>query len=99
MIAPRWRKAWRDLAEAPARVALAILAMAAGAFGVGMILTAYAVLSRELAATYVGTRPASAILSTDALPNQDVDAVRHVLGVRDAEARPVIRGRIRVGTE
>ncbi len=98
-IAPRWRKVWRDIAEAPLRTALAVLAMTAGVFGLGTILTSYSILSRELAATYRVTRPASAILLGDGMGDATVDAVRRVPGVLDAEARPVIRGRIRVGKE
>ncbi len=101
MIAPRWRKALRDLSERPLRTALAVGAMAAGVFGVGMILTSWSILTRELKTTYSDTRPASAILVLDGSDVSDalVDAVRHMPGVRDAEARPVIGGRLRVGPD
>ena len=62
MIAPRWRKVFRDIAGTPLRTSLAVAAMAAGAFGVSMILTSYSILTRELKTTYTDTRPASAIL-------------------------------------
>ena len=95
MIAPRWRKVFRDIAGTPLRTSLAVAAMATGAFGVSMILTSYSILTRELKTTYTDTRPASAILildgpATDAL----VDVARRVEGVADAEARPVIGGRL-----
>jgi putative ABC transport system permease protein len=73
--------------------------MAAGVFGLGTILTASSILSREVARTYDDTRPASATLFTDAVSDALVDAVRRAPGVADAEARPVIRGRVRVGEE
>jgi putative ABC transport system permease protein len=95
MIAPRWRKAMRDLAESPVRAALAVLAMTAGAFGVGMIVTSYTILKRELATTYSSTRPASAILYTAGIDEATVQSVRLLPGVRQAEARPTIRGRLR----
>ena len=98
MIAPRWRKVLRDIAETPLRTALAVAAMAAGAFGVGTILTSYSILTRELKTTYSDTRPASAILVMDGTVDDAlVDSVRRVPGVSDAEARPVIGGRLRVG--
>ncbi len=101
MIAPRWRKVLRDIAETPFRTALAVGAMTAGVFGVSMILTAYSILSRELKTTYSDTRPASAILVLDdgAISDALIDSVRHVPGVSDAEARPVIGGRLRVGPD
>jgi putative ABC transport system permease protein len=98
VIAPRWRKVLRDIAGTPLRTALAVAAMAAGAFGVGTILTSYSVLTRELKTTYSDTRPASAILVMDGIVDDAlVDSVRRLPGVSDAEARPVISGRLRVG--
>ncbi|MEA2343879.1 MAG: putative transport system permease protein, partial [Thermoanaerobaculia bacterium] len=100
MIAPRWRKVLRDIAGTPLRTSLAVAAMAAGAFGVSMILTSYSVLTRELKTTYTDTRPASAILIMDGpVDDAAVDSARRVNGVADAEARPVIGGRIRIGKE
>jgi putative ABC transport system permease protein len=98
-IAPRLRKVLRDISDNPIRSTLAVLAMAAGAFGVGAILSSYSILARELATSYVRTRPAAAILMTDSVSDAVVDAVRRAPGVRDAEARPVIRGRILVGKD
>jgi putative ABC transport system permease protein len=95
-LSPRGRKVLGDIAETPFRTALAVAAMAAGAFGLGMILTSWSVLTRELAASYEATRPASAVLSLDAVDDRAVDAVRGMPEVGDAEARPVIRGRLRV---
>jgi putative ABC transport system permease protein len=98
VIAPRWRKVFRDIADTPLRTALAVTAMAAGAFGVTMILTSYSILKRELKTTYSDTRPASAVLVLDG-PASDalVGSVRHMPGVRDAESRPVIGGRLFIG--
>lgn len=100
MIAARWRKVLRDIAETPLRTALAVVAMAAGAFGIGTILTSYSILTRELKTTYSDTRPASAILVLDgAVDDALIDTVRRVPGVSDAEARPVIHGRLRAGED
>jgi len=101
VIAPRWRKVFRDIGDTPLRTALAVVAMAAGAFGVTMILTSYSILKRELKTTYSDTRPASAVLVLDGEGVSDalIDSVRHMPNVRDAEARPVISGRLRVGKD
>jgi putative ABC transport system permease protein len=95
----RWKKVGRDIAAAPFRTLLAVVAMAAGSFGLSMILTAYTVLTRELATTYRDTRPASAILDLDRIDDAVVAAVRQLPGVSDAEARPTILGRIQVGQD
>jgi putative ABC transport system permease protein len=99
MIAPRWKKVMRDIGERPMRTFLVVLAMAAGVFGIGTILTAYSILTRELATTYVETRPASAILISDSIADPVVESLRQFPGVADAEARPVIHARIRVGQD
>jgi len=93
-IAPRWRKVFGDIAGNPVRCALAVLAMTAGAFGVGAIVTSYTILTRELAATYANTRPASALVYTQGIDAAALAAVRTLPGVADAEARPTIRARI-----
>ncbi|HEX7832195.1 MAG TPA: hypothetical protein VF787_21240, partial [Thermoanaerobaculia bacterium] len=95
----RWRKVFRDLAETPGRTALAVLAMAAGVFGVGAMLTASSILDRELARTWTDTNPATAILHTNAIGESIVDVVRRMPNVRDAEQRTMMMGRIRVGTD
>ncbi|HEX3578403.1 MAG TPA: FtsX-like permease family protein [Thermoanaerobaculia bacterium] len=100
VIAPRWRKVIRDIGGTPLRTSLAVAAMAAGAFGVSMILTSYSILTRELKATYSDTQPASAILILDTpVTDSVVDAARRVPGVADAEGRAVIYGRVRVGKD
>lgn len=92
----RWRKVFRDLGETPGRTALAVLAMAAGVFGVGAMLTAQTILTRELERTWTATNPATLIVHGRTI---DIDAVRRVSGVRDVEPRPLVMGRIRIGDD
>jgi putative ABC transport system permease protein len=99
VIAPRLRKVVADLAVQPSRTLLAVLAMAAGAFGLAMILTAYAVLARELKTNFATTRPAAAILHFAAPGDSLVALARGAPDVLDAEARHVVRGRARVGPD
>jgi putative ABC transport system permease protein len=98
-IPTRWRKVLGDLEQAPVRAALAVFAMATGVFGVAAMLTSYAVLERELTSTYSATRPSSATLLVDDVGDAVVDAVQRAPGVREAEARPIIRARIRIGQD
>jgi len=100
VIAPRWQKVFRDIAGTPLRTTLAVAAMAAGAFGVSMILTSYSILTRELKTMYTDTCPASAILTLDAAVTDSIVATaRRVRGVSDAEARPVIYARVKVAKD
>jgi putative ABC transport system permease protein len=96
MIPPRWRKVLRDVGGNPVQTTLAVLAMAAGVSGLGAILTSYSILKRELPRTYATTHPASAILAASGIDDEAVTAARALPGVRDAEERPVIRGRVRI---
>jgi len=98
-LAPRWAKAIGDVVGRPGRSLLVILAMTAGLFEMGAMLTKYTILHRELSVTYARTRPASAVLVTDAVDDRLVEAVRHLPGIEDAEARPVIAARVRVSPD
>ena len=63
MNSPRWKKIIRDLQSAQGRMAMMVIAIAVSIFAVGMILTAYTVLSREMSRNYFGTNPASAFIN------------------------------------
>ena len=99
MIAPRWRKVLRDIAARKGRSSLAVLAMAAGIFQITTLASSYALLRPALTTMYGKTRPASATLVTDAASDALVESVRRVPGVTEAEARPVILARARLGPD
>src|SRR5690349_6885850 len=97
MRSPRWRKLLRDLGAERRRVALMATAIAVSLTAVGTVLGAYAILTREMAVNYLGTRPASATLELpggvdDAL----VDEVRARPEIAEAVARDVVLARARV---
>ncbi|MFZ5893040.1 MAG: FtsX-like permease family protein [Myxococcota bacterium] len=101
MIAVRWRKAYRDLWLARSRTLLAALSLGVGAFAVGAVLVAYAVLTREIDAGFRGTRPPSAIAhfeqgGADSTLARDVERLPGVLA---AEPRGLFEGRVRVGAD
>lgn len=99
-IAPRWRKLARDLWKERGRTATMVAAIAASLVAVGSVLGAYAVLTREIRASYLGTRPASATLELAEDIGADLVAeVRSHPLVAQAEAREVILARTRVGDE
>src|SRR6185295_2829094 len=99
VIAPRWRKAVRDLTARRGRTAFAVLAMAAGILQITAMLAKYAWLQPELTSMYERTTPSSATLSVDHVTDALVDSVRRVPGVAIVEARPVVRARVRVGDD
>src|SRR5262249_27086082 len=100
MVSPRWRKLGRDLRTQRGRVVLLIAAVAASLTGIGTVLGAYAILTRELPMNYAGTKPASATLDLGAdVPRSLVDAVRARPGIAEAGARGFGRARAKVGEE
>lgn len=100
MVSVRWTKLLRDVRTERGRLALMVAAIAVSLAGVGAVLGAYAVLTREIAVNYLGTRPASATLELPGGVDRElVAAVRQVPGVAEAEAREVVVARARVGEE
>ncbi len=96
MNSPRWKKVWRDFQSARGRMTMMVAAIAVSIFGVGMILSAYTILSREMSRNYLGTNPASAFIELDRVDDALVQAVREREGVSEAEATSWVGGRVEV---
>ena len=96
MNSPRWKKLVRDLQSAQGRMAMMVIAIAVSIFGVGMILTAYTVLSREMSRNYLGTNPASAFIELDRVDDALVKAVSEREGISEAEATSWVGARAEV---
>lgn len=99
-LSPRWRKLRADLIAEKERFLLMLVAICVSLIAVGSVLGGYAVLNREMAANYLGTRPADASLE---LPG-GVDSVvlglaRQTPAIKSAEAREVLLARVRVGDD
>jgi putative ABC transport system permease protein len=91
------RKAFRDLWVERGRSALVVIAISLGIAGFTAVLSAYAILTRELDRGYLATDPASASIHTDRI---DDDLMRAVLAdprIAAAERRRAVAGRIRAG--
>jgi putative ABC transport system permease protein len=77
-----------------------VLAVAVGLVSVGALLTAYAMINREAAASYTATNPASATLEIDGEVDDELLAqVRRAPWIVDAAARQTVVARVRVGEE
>jgi putative ABC transport system permease protein len=92
-----WKKAVRDFWQERARTALVVLAIALGIAAFSAVLSAYAILTRELDRGYLATNPASAILRTDRIDDELVQAVLSDKTISDAEPRRVVTGQIKAG--
>lgn len=101
MTAPRWRKVWSDLVTNRRRTLLAALALGVGTFAVAAMLTAWAVLTREIDANFQATTPATVVAH---FPGAGVDAplareLEAIDGVAKAEARGMVEGRLELGPD
>jgi len=96
MNSPRWKKIMRDLQAARGRMGMMVIAIAVSIFGVGMILGAYTILSREMRRNYLGTNPASAFIELDRVDDALVKAVSERPGISEAEATSWVGARAEV---
>ena len=101
MLRPRFAKVIRDLKTDFTKSALLVLAIAIGVFGIGSILGAYAVLTREMARNYLGTEPASATIKIEnsAIDQSLLEGVRKIPGVLQTERHATILARMKVGKD
>jgi len=93
-LSPRWRKLLGDLRSTRGRLVVMVLALAVGIFGVGTLLNAYTLLTREMSRNYLGTHPASATLELDRVDSALVDAVRQRPEIAAAEASSMVSARL-----
>lgn len=90
-------KVIRDLTSDYSKNLMLVLAIAVGVFGIGSILGGYAVISREMTANYMGTEPASATIEIDGnISPTLLDSVRTFSGIKKAERRATVVGRMKV---
>ncbi len=92
-----WHKVTRDFWQERTRTALVVLAIALGVAAFAAVLSAYAILTRELDRGYLATNPASAVLRTDQIDDELVAAILRKPEVSDAEPRRVVSGQIKTG--
>lgn len=96
MKSPRWKKLLRDLQAARGRMTMMVVAIAVSIFGVGTILSAYTILTREVSQNYLGTNPASAFIELDRVDDALLEAVRQQPNIADAEATSWVVARAEV---
>jgi putative ABC transport system permease protein len=90
-------KVVRDLTSSYSRNLMLVLAISVGVFGIGSILGAYKVINREMATNYLSTEPASATIEFEGTISKELlDRVKALPGIRSAERRATITGRMKV---
>src|SRR4051812_13547283 len=97
MLSPRWKKLLRDAQATPGRIALMVLAIAAGVCGLATMLSSYTILSRETTRNYLDTNPPSATLRLDRIDAPLIAAVRRFPGIADAQAGAIVGAALQVG--
>jgi putative ABC transport system permease protein len=93
-----YKKIIRDLTKDKSKNLLLILAVAVGVFGIGTIVGAYAVVSREMKANYLGTHPASATIETEGtfITTETVEEVKNLPGIKEAERHATVTAAMKI---
>ncbi len=93
---PRWQKLRRDLAATRGRLAMIVAALSLSVAAVGAILSAYAILTREISRNYLGTNPATAWIEVAAADQDPAALARTRPGVVAAEDGAFVMARAQV---
>lgn len=96
IIATRWRKLIRDFAAIRGRILMMIAAIAVGAYAVTTILSAYAILTREISSNYMATNPASALIDLDSVSPTLVAEVLRRPELSAVEATSIVTARVQL---
>ncbi len=99
MVSPRWRKVLRDLQQNSTQSALVIGAIVLGIFSVTWVSVSYSILARELHDNYMVTNPASAVLYTDRVTAEQIQAIEARPDIAQAEAAGKVSARVWVNHE
>lgn len=99
VLTPRWSKVFTDLWEDKTRTGLVVASIAAGVFAVGMIISAYVIMSQDVNRSYASVNPPNIEIATDLFDENLVKSISRVPGVDDAECRLMLTVRVRRGTE
>jgi putative ABC transport system permease protein len=96
---PRWSKVFSDLWDDKTRTALVVASIAVGVFAVGMIITAFFVMSEDINISYAAANPVNIEINTGPFYEDLVRVIEKVPGVDDVEGRQMLPIRARKGTE
>jgi putative ABC transport system permease protein len=87
MLSPRWHKVIRDLWGHKGRTILVVLSIAVGVFAVGMVAGSQTIITRGMSESWASVNPASSSIYSDLFDEDMLWTVRHMSGVKSADAR------------
>ena len=88
------RKVVRDLKMYKGRTVLAFLAIMIGVMSVGFVLSAFAILQREMQTNFLDTNPSSVVLHVKDLDAKGVDILRNKYPDMDIALRKTVQARV-----
>ncbi len=95
LLKPRWRKVLADLWDDKTRTALVIASIAVGVFAIGMIITAFRILSVDINLNYAAANPANIEIRTNPFYDDLVRVIQKMPGVEAVEGRRIVKIRAR----
>ena len=97
LLKPRWSKVFSDLWDDKTRTGLVVASIAVGVFAIGMIISAFVILSEDINRSYAAVNPPNIEVWTDPFDEDLVRVIEKVPGVEDVEGRRIIDIRARRG--
>jgi putative ABC transport system permease protein len=86
---PRWSKVISDLWDNKMRTFLVVASIAVGVFSIGMIVSAYVILSDDINHSYASASPVNIEIWTDPFYEDFVRVIEQIPGVATAEGRQI----------
>ena len=99
LLKPRWSKVFTDLWADKTRTGLVVSSIAVGVFAIGMIISAYVILSQDINRSYAAVDPPNIVVLTDPFDKAFVQTIRNLPGVNQVEGRQRVDTRAQRGTE
>jgi len=90
LIRPRWSKVLTDLWDSKTRTLLVVASIAVGVFAIGMIATAYSILSTDINYSYASVNPVNIEVWTDPFDEEFIRIIERIPGVEDVEGRRIL---------
>ncbi len=95
ILKPRWSKVFSDLWDDKTRTSLVVASIAVGVFAIGMIITAFVVMSEDINSNYSAANPVNVEIWTSPFYEDMVRVIEKMPGVKDVEGRQIISVRAR----
>ena len=94
MIAPRWRKVFRDITSNKTRTLLVLLSIAVGVAAIGMVLGAQGIVDRSLPAAYAAVQPSDGLIfCLSTFDDSMIESIKAMPEIAAAEGRRFVNVR------